>query len=173
MGTLCSTKKALSLDATACYMQKVGSLRRDLRVSRGGSIRDQGIASSRRSNCRRRALRGEKLVRRARRIASTWPCGLARSRVSTSLTGTSFSPRNTRRRDSIWSAGQWLRLARVRLHIFLPSRCASRSRIAGREFRLRTVSTYMGTTIASMIGRSSENLDLHGYTMLREKNSIS
>ena len=52
---------------------------------------------------------------------------------------------------------QWVRLARVRFRTFLPSRCASRSRIAGGEFRLRILSTYMGTTRADITGKSSKN----------------
>src|SRR5882762_3439615 len=57
---------------------------------------------------------------------------------------TSFSPRNTRPRASIADSGRLLRLAMVRLMVFLPSRRDSRRRMAGGELRLGTRSIYMG-----------------------------
>ena len=42
-------------------------------------------------------------------------------------------------------SGQSVRFASVRLRTFLPSRYPSRSRTAGREWRLRTISMYLGT----------------------------
>ena len=56
-------------------------------------------------------------------------------------------PLSTWRSASTFSAGQSLRLASVCLRTRFPSRQPRRSRIAGRELRLGTVSMYMGTTV--------------------------
>ncbi len=58
-------------------------------------------------------------------------------------TGGSF--RSRRRRVSVLLWGHFGRLASVRFLTFPPSRHPSRNRMAGGEFRLGTVSMYMGT----------------------------
>ena len=60
---------------------------------------------------------------------------------------TSGSSRRSRRRVSTLCLGQSERLASVRLRVFLPSRHPSRSRMAGGESRLGTISIYMGAII--------------------------
>ena len=68
-----------------------------------------------------------------------------RSTVKSSVgTGTSFSSVRRRRNNSTFSIGQPAKLAMVRLRISLPpSRRLSRSKTAGGELRLGTMSIYM------------------------------
>ena len=61
---------------------------------------------------------------------------------------TNGSSLSTLRKAATFCAGQSVRFASVRLQTFLPSRQPARSKIAGREFRLGTISIYMGTCIA-------------------------
>src|SRR5579864_8420272 len=67
-----------------------------------------------------------------------------------------------RRKISIFSPGQSERLARVRLWVLLPSRQASRRRMAGGELRLGTTSMYMAHYIINRpIGKGKYSC-LHG-----------
>ena len=60
---------------------------------------------------------------------------------------TSCSPLRTRRMASTWFIGSFEMLPSVRLRTFLPSRKDSRSRMAGFEPRLGTISTCMATSL--------------------------
>ncbi len=99
--------------------------------------------------------------------ASTWPWGRERSMVKASSGLTRRWPLRTRRRESTFSAGQSVRLASVRLRTRSPSRQPSRRRTAGRELRLGTVSTYMGTRIMHDFGTVSWDPAIAAYRRLR------
>ena len=67
------------------------------------------------------------------------------SKASSRPTNGSFL--STRRRASTFAFGHLERLARVRFLTLPPSRQPSRSRMAGGELRLGTVSMYMGMMV--------------------------
>src|SRR5438445_236325 len=102
---------------------------------------------SRSRQCFDEILESSPSLRIVPRMASTCPCGSVRSVRKRSFGETSGSSRRSRRRVSILCLGQSERLASVRLRLFLPSRHPSRSRMAGGESRLGTISIYMGAII--------------------------
>ena len=81
--------------------------------------------------------------------APTWPCGSERTFSKDSAKfSTAVPPLSRVRSPSTRGSGQELRLARVRLMTFLPCREDWRNRIQGGEFRLGTLSMYMGTVLS-------------------------
>src|SRR6267142_5319389 len=68
------------------------------------------------------------------------------------------SPLRTRRRESIWAAGQEERLARVRLTTLAPWRRLWRRRMAGGELRLGTDSIYMGKAYYTNTNKNKRKL---------------
>ena len=85
-------------------------------------------------------------VRAMPSTAAAAPCGRLRTMSkSVSSTGTSVSPRKTRRKASICCCDSADKLATVRLRMRLPSRHASRSNTAGGEPRLGITSINMAT----------------------------
>ena len=143
-----SPRSSASASVVVCHSRVVASF------EAGWSSRSTTMASTRsRSGERFGAMSRSRPRRRVMASrASTWPWGRERSMVKASSGGTRRWPLSTRRRDSTFSAGQSVRLASVRLRTRPPSRQPSRSRTAGRELRLGTVSTYMGTTISCTPG---------------------
>src|SRR5580693_5733910 len=69
---------------------------------------------------------------------------------------------STLRSASMRASDHSVRLAKVRLRIFLPSRQPSRSKAAGRELRFGTISIYMATQYHLLIALSSI---IHGNTL--------
>ena len=115
---------------------------------------DCGVPASRTLRRRRGAravglFRGPMIVSRpAARVApstaATAPCGSERStEKGRSPGGSTTPPSKTPRTPSTCSAGQWERLSSVRFRTRPPSRRLSRSRMAGGEERLGTVSMYL------------------------------
>src|SRR5262245_33368094 len=115
----------------------------------------EGLASISLSNPRRRM---------AVSTASTWPCACERTTSSALSSGPSFSPFSTRRIISACSIGNAERLAMVRFLTRLPSRMLSRSKIAGGDPRLGTMSMYMNTIYAIRVPSTPESLRrIHGH----------
>jgi len=91
--------------------------------------------------------RSRRRVRAVPSTAATWPWGTERTMSKASSRPTSGSSLRSRRRVSTLPLGHLERLARVRFLTLPFSRQPSRSRMAGGEFRLGTVSIYMATTV--------------------------
>ena len=108
-----------------------------------------------------------------RSTRSTCPWVRVRCLSSACESAISFTPDNAIRSASILSWGQSERLASVRFLTFLPSRHPSRSKTAGREFRLGTVSMYMGTIYTSNLSKFDQYLHTYMGTYFDPKWIIS
>ena len=101
-------------------------------------------ASSRMRSARRPSIRTMPSDRNVPSTATTWPWGRARRMVTAaSSDGNTTPPARAARMASTRAGGIFERLARVLLRMRLPSRQASRRRMAGGEERLGMISMLM------------------------------